>query len=61
MHPSELTRPLPLIVADALVNYINQGITVASVNMPEVNMRSLTSDEPNHARVRIDTSREAPL
>lgn len=39
------------LVADALVRYINQGITLGSVNLPEVQMRSLTLDEPNHARV----------
>lgn len=39
------------IVADALVRYINQGITLGSVNMPEAQLRSLTLDEPNHARV----------
>ncbi|EEY13908.1 D-3-phosphoglycerate dehydrogenase [Verticillium alfalfae VaMs.102] len=38
-------------VADALVRYINQGITLGSVNLPEVNLRSLTLDEPDHARV----------
>jgi D-3-phosphoglycerate dehydrogenase len=38
-------------VSDALVRYVNQGITLGSVNLPEVNLRSLTLDEPNHARV----------
>ena len=38
-------------VGDALVRYINQGITLGSVNMPEAQLRSLTLDEPNHARV----------
>ncbi len=33
------------------MRYINQGITLGSVNLPEVTMRSLTLDEPNHARV----------
>ncbi|OHE93353.1 D-isomer specific 2-hydroxyacid dehydrogenase [Colletotrichum orchidophilum] len=37
--------------AEALVRYINQGITLNSVNLPEVNLRSLTLDEPDHARV----------
>ncbi|KAL0944163.1 d-3-phosphoglycerate dehydrogenase [Colletotrichum truncatum] len=40
-----------VIVAEALVRYINQGITLNSVNLPEVNLRSLTLDEPDHARV----------
>lgn len=39
------------LVSDALVRYINQGITLGSVNLPEVQMRSLTLDEPDHARV----------
>ncbi|CCE29988.1 probable SER33-3-phosphoglycerate dehydrogenase [Claviceps purpurea 20.1] len=39
------------IVADALVRYINQGITLGSVNLPEAQLRSLTLDEPDHARV----------
>lgn len=38
-------------VGEALVRYINQGITLGSVNMPEVQLRSLTLDEPNVARV----------
>ena len=33
------------------MRYINQGVTLGSVNLPEVNMRSLTLEEPNHARV----------
>lgn len=40
-----------MTVGDALVRYINQGVTLGSVNMPEVNMRSLTLDESNAARV----------
>ena len=40
-----------LIVADALARYINQGITLGSVNLPEVQLRSLTLDEPDHARI----------
>ncbi|KAL7922074.1 hypothetical protein ACQKWADRAFT_293382 [Trichoderma austrokoningii] len=38
-------------VADALVRYINLGVTLGSVNLPEVQLRSLTMDEPDHARV----------
>lgn len=38
-------------VADALVNYVNFGTTSGAVNMPEVTLRSLTLDEPNHVRV----------
>lgn len=38
-------------VAEALVRYVNEGVTLGAVNMPEVALRSLTMDEPNHARV----------
>ena len=38
-------------MAEALVNYVNFGTTVGAVNMPEVALRSLTLDEPNHVRV----------
>jgi D-3-phosphoglycerate dehydrogenase / 2-oxoglutarate reductase len=47
----EAQRAIGVEVGDALVRYINQGVTLGSVNMPEINMRSLTLDEPNHARV----------
>ncbi|KAI2473764.1 hypothetical protein F4781DRAFT_378735 [Annulohypoxylon bovei var. microspora] len=47
----EAQRAIGIEVSDALVRYINLGITLGSVNMPEVNMRSLTLDEPDHARV----------
>lgn len=38
-------------VGQALVSYVNEGTTLGAVNLPEVNLRSLTMDEPNHARV----------
>ncbi|KAJ1329423.1 2-oxoglutarate reductase-like protein [Microdochium nivale] len=47
----EAQRAIGVEVADALVRYINQGSTIASVNMPECNLRSLTLDESKHARV----------
>lgn len=47
----EAQRAIGVEVGDALVRYINQGVTLGSVNMPEVNMRSLTLDEPNAARI----------
>lgn len=47
----EAQRAIGVEVAQALVRYINQGLTVGSVNMPEVNVRSLTLDESNYARV----------
>ncbi|KAG7007917.1 nucleosome assembly protein [Physcia stellaris] len=38
-------------VSEALVRYVNEGATLGAVNLPEVNLRSLTMDEPNHVRV----------
>ncbi|KAI9797532.1 MAG: Phosphoglycerate dehydrogenase ser3 [Piccolia ochrophora] len=38
-------------VGEALVRYVNEGATLGAVNLPEVNLRSLTLDEPNHVRV----------
>lgn len=39
------------LVGEALVRYVNSGVTLGAVNMPEVNLRSLTLDERDHARV----------
>ncbi|KAJ9157100.1 D-3-phosphoglycerate dehydrogenase 1 [Coniochaeta hoffmannii] len=47
----EAQRAIGVEVAEALVRYINQGITIGSVNLPEITLRSLTLDEPDHARV----------
>lgn len=47
----EAQRAIGIEVAEALVRYINQGITIGSVNLPEITLRSLTLDEPDHARV----------
>ncbi|KFZ15888.1 hypothetical protein V502_05362 [Pseudogymnoascus sp. VKM F-4520 (FW-2644)] len=47
----EAQRAIGVEVADALVRYVNQGVTLGAVNLPEVNLRSLTLDEPSHARV----------
>jgi len=47
----EAQRAIGVEVADALVRYINSGSTLGSVNLPEVTMRALTLDEPNHARI----------
>ncbi|KAL8376385.1 hypothetical protein RB595_007461 [Gaeumannomyces hyphopodioides] len=47
----EAQRAIGAEVSDALVRYINQGVTLGSVNLPEVNLRSLTLEEPNHGRV----------
>ncbi|TVY49493.1 D-3-phosphoglycerate dehydrogenase [Lachnellula occidentalis] len=38
------------LVGEALVRYVNLGVTLGAVNLPEVNLRSLTLDEPNHVR-----------
>ena len=38
-------------VAESLVSYVNFGTTQGAVNMPEVQLRNLTIDEPNHVRV----------
>ena len=38
-------------VGEALIRYVNEGATLGAVNMPEVNLRSLTLDEPDHARI----------
>ncbi|OQE31538.1 hypothetical protein PENSTE_c001G08419 [Penicillium steckii] len=38
-------------VAQALTRYVNEGTTLGAVNLPEVALRSLTMDEPDHARV----------
>ncbi|KAK3945052.1 D-3-phosphoglycerate dehydrogenase [Diplogelasinospora grovesii] len=47
----EAQRAIGVEVAEALVRYINQGVTLGSVNLPEIAMRALTLDEPEHARV----------
>lgn len=47
----EAQRAIGAEVAHALVGYVNEGITVGACNMPEVQLRSLTTDELNHARV----------
>ncbi|MCJ1428974.1 D-3-phosphoglycerate dehydrogenase 2 [Sticta canariensis] len=38
-------------VSESLVRYVNEGTTIGAVNMPEVSLRSVTMDEPNHCRV----------
>ncbi|KAI1115863.1 D-3-phosphoglycerate dehydrogenase 1 [Nemania sp. NC0429] len=47
----EAQRAIGIEVGDALVRYINQGVTIGSVNMPEVSLRSLTHEELDYARV----------
>lgn len=45
-----------IVVSEALVRYVNSGVTLGAVNLPEVNLRSLTLDEANHARVSRSAS-----
>ena len=47
----EAQSAIGIEVAEALVRYVNEGGTLGAVNMPEVNLRNLTIDEPNHVRV----------
>lgn len=47
----EAQSAIGIEVADALVSYVNYGTTAGAVNMPEVSLRSLTLDQPNHVRV----------
>jgi D-3-phosphoglycerate dehydrogenase len=47
----EAQSAIGIEVAESLVRYVNEGVTTGAVNMPEVALRSLTMDEPNHARV----------
>lgn len=47
----EAQSAIGLEVAESIVGYVNAGITLGSVNMPEVNLRSLTMEEPDHVRV----------
>jgi len=47
----EAQRAIGVEVSYALVGYVNEGVTLGAVSMPEVNLRSLTLEEPNHVRV----------
>jgi D-3-phosphoglycerate dehydrogenase len=47
----EAQSAIGIEVSDAVIRYVNEGVTVGSVNVPEVALRSLTLEEPNHARV----------
>ena len=47
----EAQSAIGIEVSEALVRYVNEGATLVAVNLPEVNLRSLTMDEPNHVRV----------
>lgn len=52
----EAQSAIGIEVGQNLVRYVNEGITLGAVNLPEVNLRSLTMDEPDHARVSISYS-----
>lgn len=47
----EAQSAIGIEVGQALTRYVNEGTTLGAVNLPEVALRSLTMDEPNHARV----------
>ncbi|GAD95812.1 D-3-phosphoglycerate dehydrogenase [Paecilomyces variotii No. 5] len=47
----EAQSAIGIEVGEALVRYVNEGTTLGAVNLPEVNLRSLTMEEPDHARV----------
>lgn len=47
----EAQSAIGIEVSTALIRYVNEGTTSGAVNMPEVKLRSLTMDEPNHVRV----------
>ncbi|OQV08075.1 D-isomer specific 2-hydroxyacid dehydrogenase, NAD binding domain-containing protein [Cladophialophora immunda] len=50
-NTEEAQRAIGIEVGGALVRYINQGITLGSVNLPDLQLRSLTLDEPDHVRI----------
>lgn len=47
----EAQHAIGMEVSEALIRYVNSGVTSGAVNLPEVSLRSLTLDESNHARV----------
>lgn len=47
----EAQRAIGIEVAEALVRYINQGLTIGSVNLPQVTLRNVGQEEQNAARV----------
>lgn len=47
----EAQSAIGLEVANALIHYVNEGISIGAVNMPEVNLRSINTDQPANARV----------
>ncbi|KAL9093167.1 MAG: hypothetical protein Q9159_000344 [Coniocarpon cinnabarinum] len=47
----EAQRAIGVEVANALVGYVNEGVTIGSVNMPEVQLRALAAEDVGHVRV----------
>ena len=47
----EAQSAIGIEVSNSLIRYVNEGITVGTVNLPEVTLRSVTTDEPDHVRV----------
>jgi len=47
----EAQSAIGIEVSTALMRYINEGATLGAVNMPEVNLRGLSLEEPNSMRV----------
>ncbi|KAI9065821.1 hypothetical protein FKP32DRAFT_1623267 [Trametes sanguinea] len=47
----EAQRMIGEEVSSALIRYLNNGSTLGAVNFPEVDLRAITLEEPNHVRV----------
>ena len=47
----EAQRAIGVEVSNALVGYVNEGLTLGCCNMPEVQLRGLTADDLTHVRV----------
>ena len=47
----EAQRMIGEEVSSALTRYLNYGATLGAVNFPEVDLRAITLEEPNHVRV----------
>ena len=47
----EAQSAIGIEVSQALIRYVNEGTSTGAVNLPEVSLRSLTMDQPNHVRM----------
>lgn len=47
----EAQRMIGEEVSSALIRYLNYGATIGAVNFPEVDLRAITLEEPNHVRL----------